>query len=397
MKKNPLFSITIILIILILFLASPALATVSLESHTAATAGEAGVAKVIGWVVQAVLGFVGAVLLLMFVYGGFLWVTSGGAQDKIQKGKDTIVYAIIGFMLLIGGYIVLQLVITTIIGPAPPVVVTPGSPPPSPVLPPSPSPPPPADTCGTGSYSGGSCVEKTATITGCDKLSPPQQAFSGGGCEGTANSAGKDPGDYLCCKPFPADTCPGQCVAEATDCLTLSTPMKESTGANQCETSKYATPSKPKCCEPPSGMCPWSPEPDKTGIVSLPNYANCNQTASDRCCDCSVNPGTLDRQCYEMTDFKLPTGAVYYGGYYIAYKNFPNDASKLNCGKSNSWLCAKSCVKPFMDAMIAPWDACIVTKGPTYTQSEATTCINQAWDAVSVSAPCTKHSGAVIK
>ena len=279
LKKIVPILIFIAILLAIFVLPETASATVTIKSPIKyAEPGEAGTATVLGRVVNYISGISGAALLLLFVYGGYTWLMSAGSQQKVEKGKQILFYAVLGFILLLGGYIIIRLTITTLVPYTPP---PPGTPAPSPSPSPVPS-PPPTDTCGTGSYSGGSCVEKTATITGCDKLSPPQQAFSGGGCEGTANSAGKDPSNYLCCKPFPADTCPGTCVTAATDCLTLSTPMKESSGTNQCETSKYATPSKPKCCEVPTGICPWDP--------ATPPFSGCVSDSSG-CCDCN-QPGS---------------------------------------------------------------------------------------------------------
>lgn len=41
---------------------------------------------------------VGAVLVL--IYGGFLYITAGGDGDKAEKGKKTIVGAIIGIIII---------------------------------------------------------------------------------------------------------------------------------------------------------------------------------------------------------------------------------------------------------------------------------------------------------
>jgi hypothetical protein len=47
---------------------------------------------------------VGAVALLMFVYGGLLWLTSGGAADKVNKGKEVMVWAVIGLVVIFSSY-----------------------------------------------------------------------------------------------------------------------------------------------------------------------------------------------------------------------------------------------------------------------------------------------------
>jgi len=46
------------------------------------------------------LGFVGGLALLFIVYGGFLYITSGGNKDRIETAKKTLTYAILGLILV---------------------------------------------------------------------------------------------------------------------------------------------------------------------------------------------------------------------------------------------------------------------------------------------------------
>lgn len=61
-------------------------------------------------IIQYVLGFVGVIALVMFIYGGILWMTSGGSQDRIKKGKDTLVWAVLGLAFIFFSYAVLDFV-----------------------------------------------------------------------------------------------------------------------------------------------------------------------------------------------------------------------------------------------------------------------------------------------
>jgi hypothetical protein len=67
-----------------------------------------------GRIVAGFLGVIGAVALTYFIWGGFLWLTSAGSPEKIKKGKDTIVWAIIGLILVFSSYIILKFVLSTI-------------------------------------------------------------------------------------------------------------------------------------------------------------------------------------------------------------------------------------------------------------------------------------------
>ncbi len=75
--------------------------------------GEGGdIRVVIGRVIKAILGISGVVALLMFVWGGFLWLTSAGEIDKVKKGKQTLTWAVIGLVVIFTAYIL----VTALIG-----------------------------------------------------------------------------------------------------------------------------------------------------------------------------------------------------------------------------------------------------------------------------------------
>ena len=76
--------------------------------------GESGIATLIGRVIKAALGLVGAFALLMFVYGGFLMLASGGKGDQINKGKEVLIWAVIGLIVILGSYTLTDAVIRAI-------------------------------------------------------------------------------------------------------------------------------------------------------------------------------------------------------------------------------------------------------------------------------------------
>lgn len=66
--------------------------------------GEITGPQLIGRIIKAILGLVGALALAMFVYGGFTWLTSAGSPDKIKKGKDILIWATIGLIVIFTSY-----------------------------------------------------------------------------------------------------------------------------------------------------------------------------------------------------------------------------------------------------------------------------------------------------
>jgi hypothetical protein len=55
-----------------------------------------------------VLGLVGAVVLLMFVIGGFYMVASGGNMDRVKTGKRYITTSVIGLLIVFGAFAAIQ-------------------------------------------------------------------------------------------------------------------------------------------------------------------------------------------------------------------------------------------------------------------------------------------------
>jgi len=68
----------------------------------------------IGKIINAVLGVVGSLALLMFVYGGLTWMTSSGSQEKIKKGRDIIVWSIIGLAIIFASYGLVRILLNTV-------------------------------------------------------------------------------------------------------------------------------------------------------------------------------------------------------------------------------------------------------------------------------------------
>ena len=59
---------------------------------------------IIGQGIKTVLGIVGSVALAVFIYGGVLWLTSGGNETRIKKGKDVILWATLGLVIIFAAY-----------------------------------------------------------------------------------------------------------------------------------------------------------------------------------------------------------------------------------------------------------------------------------------------------
>ncbi|MEK7580619.1 MAG: Ig-like domain-containing protein, partial [Patescibacteria group bacterium] len=63
--------------------------------------GNQDLATTIGRIVNIVLGFLGLIAVIIIIIGGFIWMTSGGAQEKIDKAKALIKAGVIGMIIIV--------------------------------------------------------------------------------------------------------------------------------------------------------------------------------------------------------------------------------------------------------------------------------------------------------
>ena len=52
----------------------------------------------------------------MLIFGGFRYVVSGGKKESVTDAKNTILYAIVGLLLAIFAYAIIQFVVGAAIG-----------------------------------------------------------------------------------------------------------------------------------------------------------------------------------------------------------------------------------------------------------------------------------------
>jgi len=59
-------------------------------------------------ITKIMLGTLGSAALLVFVYGGFLMLASRGHSDQVQKGKDALINAVKGVIIVLASWMVIN-------------------------------------------------------------------------------------------------------------------------------------------------------------------------------------------------------------------------------------------------------------------------------------------------
>jgi len=72
--------------------------------------------KIIFEIIRYLLSFLGVAAVLIIIYGGFLWMSAGGNEEKVGKAKKIITQAIIGLIIILFSYSLTMFVIRLISG-----------------------------------------------------------------------------------------------------------------------------------------------------------------------------------------------------------------------------------------------------------------------------------------
>lgn len=67
-------------------------------------------------IINFVLGFVGVIAAAMIIYGGVIYMTSAGNDQRIQAGKSILTYGIVGLIISLAAGIIVRLVISAVGG-----------------------------------------------------------------------------------------------------------------------------------------------------------------------------------------------------------------------------------------------------------------------------------------
>lgn len=71
--------------------------------------------KLVGGVIQAFLSILGVIFMAYVIYGGSLWITARGEEEKITKAKSIIRGSIIGIIIVFAAYAITAFVLDWVI------------------------------------------------------------------------------------------------------------------------------------------------------------------------------------------------------------------------------------------------------------------------------------------
>jgi len=72
--------------------------------------------EIIGEIINIVLGFLGVLFLILIIFGGIMWMTASGNEEKVKKATVLMTQAAIGLSIVLFAFLITNFVIFKIIG-----------------------------------------------------------------------------------------------------------------------------------------------------------------------------------------------------------------------------------------------------------------------------------------
>lgn len=70
---------------------------------------------VLGRIIRGLLGFLGVIFLILIMYGGILWMTSAGNEERISKAKKILANSAIGLFIIVVSFALATFIFDVII------------------------------------------------------------------------------------------------------------------------------------------------------------------------------------------------------------------------------------------------------------------------------------------
>ncbi len=85
-----------------------------LQTNMAAEGNDASLADIIAGIIRVIMGVLGVIVVLIILWGGFIWMTAGGEPDKVDKAKKMIYSGIIGLIVILAAYAIASFVMSSL-------------------------------------------------------------------------------------------------------------------------------------------------------------------------------------------------------------------------------------------------------------------------------------------
>ena len=89
--------------------------SLGIEYGTITGLGTRDIRETVAAIINVALGLLGIVAVVIIVAGGFLWMTAGGNEEKLDKARKMIFSGIIGLAIILSAYAIARFVIDKLV------------------------------------------------------------------------------------------------------------------------------------------------------------------------------------------------------------------------------------------------------------------------------------------
>jgi formate hydrogenlyase subunit 3/multisubunit Na+/H+ antiporter MnhD subunit len=77
--------------------------------------GSQSLSQLITNIIRILLLIVGSIAVLFIIYGGYMYVTSAGNEEQAEKGRNTLVNALIGIVVVTMAYVLVTIIANLVV------------------------------------------------------------------------------------------------------------------------------------------------------------------------------------------------------------------------------------------------------------------------------------------
>jgi hypothetical protein len=88
------------------FASSSGLSTSAQEAGYITDSSVSTVEDIAGTVIYVALGLVGVIFMILAIYGGVIWMTAQGNEEKVKKANQILMAALFGMIITLAAYVI---------------------------------------------------------------------------------------------------------------------------------------------------------------------------------------------------------------------------------------------------------------------------------------------------
>jgi Zn-dependent protease with chaperone function len=65
-------------------------------------------------IINTLMSLMGIIFISLMIYGGYLWMTARGNEEKVEKSKKLITAAVIGLVVVLSAYVISYFIVSSV-------------------------------------------------------------------------------------------------------------------------------------------------------------------------------------------------------------------------------------------------------------------------------------------